>query len=625
MGGCESGFTLPDPTDPDIVWADCYGDEVSRWDTQSKMARSVSPWMHTIDSPPNETKYRCHWTPPLAIDPFDHNSVYYGCQVIFKTSNGGQSWRVISPDLSTQDPAHNKSSGGLVSDDLGQFYAEVVFSIAPSTLQKDLIWAGTNDGLVWNTKDGGGHWTNLTKNIPGLPQWGSVTSIQPSFFEAGTAYVSVDFHLADNRDPFIFKTADYGETWTKISDGLPRHQLSYVRIVAEDPNCKGLLFAGTGNGLYYSPDDGGHWTALQEGLPHTTVSWAVVQKQFHDLVISTYGRGLYILDDITPLEQMAKESAPAPVRFFTPRAAYRLTRTPKALVNFWLKSDAKKSVQVEILGPSGQTIRKIETEGKEGINRVAWDMHYEPPRLIALRTAAPDNPHIWDEPRFRGKDSRAVLHWGIEEAQVGPVVAPGNYSVRLTVDGQALTQPLVVLRNPKAPGSDADIEATVKLQLRIRDDLSEVSDMVNQLEWARKQLSVVDDMLRSQKKDDEFSKSVGEMGRKMLSIESMLVGREQMNSDDKYYAEAYRPYLNLIWLNGEVGTGAGDVAGGADFAPNETTPAILADIEKQLSAAQTNYRTWVEKDVPAFNRALAEHGITPLVAGGPASGGGGGE
>ena len=236
MGGCESGFTIPDPADPNIVWATCYGNQVTRWDGRTKLARSVSPWMHTLDSPPNDAKYRCHWSAPLAIDPFDHNAVYYGCQVIFRTTNGGQSWNVISPDLSTQDPARNVSSGGIVGDNLGQFYGEVVYAIAPSPAQKGLIWAGTNDGLVWLTRDAGNHWTNVTKNIAGLPAWGSVTSICPSAFDAGTAYVSVDFHLNDNRDPFIYKTTDYGRTWTRIGDGLPKHQLSYVRCVAEVPN-----------------------------------------------------------------------------------------------------------------------------------------------------------------------------------------------------------------------------------------------------------------------------------------------------------------------------------------------------------------------------------------------------
>jgi len=171
IGGCESGFTIPDPADPNVVWATCYGDEVTRWDASSKMARSVSPWLHTTDSPPNGLKYRCHWTPPLAIDPFDHNTVYYGCQVVLKTTNGGQSWSAISADLSTQDPSRIIPSGGMVGDNLGQFYGEVVYAIAPSKVQKGLIWAGTNDGQVWYTEDGGGQWKNVTKNINGMPAW----------------------------------------------------------------------------------------------------------------------------------------------------------------------------------------------------------------------------------------------------------------------------------------------------------------------------------------------------------------------------------------------------------------------------------------------------------------------
>src|SRR5579863_7087712 len=341
MGGCESGFTYADPTDPNIVWATCYGDEVTRWDARTKLARSVSPWLHTLDSPPNDTKYRCHWTAPLAIDPFDHNTVYYGCQVIFRTTNGGQSWNVISPDLSTQDPKYIVPSGGIVGDNLGQFYGEVVFAIAPSEIQKGLIWAGTNDGKVWYTRDAGAHWNDMTKNV-GMKTWGTITSIQPSFFDAGTAYISVDYHLMDNREPFIYKTTDFGATWTKITGGLPSHQLSYVRIVAEDPNCKGLLFAGTGNALFYSLDDGGKWTNLQTGLPHSPVSWAVVQKQFHDLVISTYGRGIYILDDITPLEQMAKGvGSDTSVSLFTPRPTIRILGGGRAYVNYQLKNQPK--------------------------------------------------------------------------------------------------------------------------------------------------------------------------------------------------------------------------------------------------------------------------------------------
>jgi photosystem II stability/assembly factor-like uncharacterized protein len=615
MGGCESGFTVPDPTDPDIVWATCYGDEVTRWDAKTKMAHSVSPWFHTLDSPPNDTKYRCHWTPPLAIDPFDHNTVYYGCQVIFKTSDAGQTWKVISPDLSTNDPSRIVSSGGIVGDNLGQFYGEVVFAIAPSQIRKGLIWAGTNDGQIWYTKDGGGHWTNTTKNISGMPPWGTVTSIEPSHFDPGTAYVSVDFHLMDNRDPFIYKTTDYGQTWTKISDGIPKGELSYIRIIAEDPNCKGLLFAGTGNDLYYSLDDGGHWKTLDDGLPHSPISWAVVQKQFHDLVVSTYGRGLYILDDITPLEQMAQKASDEPVRFFEPRATYRFARGARAILDFSLQSPTKSPVQIEILDAHNNVVRKLKgAPGKEGLNRADWDLRYDPPTLVALRTAAPDNPHIWEEPRFRGKDSRPITHWGIEGAQSGPLAAPGKYTVRLTVDGKSYTQPLTILRDPKSPGTDADIDASVKMLLRIRDDITATSEMVNQIEWMRKQLDDAADSLRGEKEKADLLKSIEDMQQKLQTVEYKLVSKVETNSDDKYYVAAYKVYLNLIWLNAEVGTGGGDVAGGADFAPTAAETEVLGLIEKDLETAKADYKTLMDKEVPAFNRSLAAHGAVPLAA-----------
>lgn len=643
MGGCESGFTIPVPGNPDIVWATCYGDEVTRWDAKTKLARSVSPWMHTLDSPPNDTKYRCHWTPPLAIDPFDHNTVYYGCQVIFKTSDQGQSWSVISPDLSTQDPSHDVSSGGLVGDNLGQFYAEVVFAIAPSPVRKGLIWAGTNDGLVWNTTDGGGHWTNLTKNIPDLPKWGTITSIEPSHFDPGTAYVSVDLHLVDNRDPYIYKTGDFGRTWKRIDSDLPKHELSYVRRIAEDPNCKGLLFAGTGNGFFYSLDDGGHWTGLDAGLPHAVVSWIVIQEEFHDLVLSTYGRGIYILDDITPLEQMAKKSSDALVKLFEPRATYRFTHGGHAFLTYSLKEVPKKPATIEILDQDGSVIRKLnDVPARVGLNRAEWDLRYEPPKFVALRTVPTDNPHIWEERRFRGAESRPITHWGIEEAEVGPLVTPGTYKIRLIADGESLEAPLTIVKDPHTAGTDADIQASTKLDLRIRDDITATSDTVNQIEWLRKQLAVVEQMLKSKDQEikatgddgrgggeqansaepatpgakpekDELLKSVKSMDEKLQGLEYRLIAPSSSLSDDKYYSVAYKVYLNLIWLNGEVGTGAGDVAGGADFRPTDVDVQIFNKIDKELKAVQAEYRGVVEKNLAEFNRSLADHGITPAV------------
>ncbi len=645
MGGCESGFTIPDLTDPNVVWATCYGDTVTRWDARNKHARSVSPWMHTLDSPPNEIKYRCHWTPPLAIDPFDHNTVYYGCQVIFKTTNGGQSWSVISPDLSTQDPAHIVSSGGVVGDNLGQFYGEVVFAIAPSKIQKGLIWAGTNDGQVWHTQDAE-HWTNVTKNIAGLPPLGTITSIAPSNFDAKTAYVAVDFHLVDNRDPYIYKTTDLGKTWKLISGNLPKHALSYVRTIAEDPNCAGLLFAGTGNDLFYSLDDGGHWTALDSGLPHAPVTWAVVQKNFHDLVVSTYGRGIYILDDISPLEQMAKNHSDASVTLFEPRQNYRFTRGGQAMLTFSVRTAPKDPVQIEVLDADGKVIRKLETKGRAGLNRVTWDLRYESPRVIALRTAAPDNPHIWDEPRFRDSDSRPITHWGSKPAEVGPIVAPGKYTVRLKVEDKSYTQPLTILRDPRSPGSDEDTSLSVKTLLRIRGDIQHVSDEVNQMEWMRKQIEVIKAMLRPAKKkeegkegaddDDDYEgpsptpalsraeseaqakhkadllKAAEEFDKKLLGIENRFVSSALLNSDDKYFVEPYKLYLNLIWLNAEVGTGGGDVAGGADFAPTDTQIGLLQEYETEMSGVDTAYQGLLKNDLPILNRSLEQDSVVPV-------------
>lgn len=613
LGGCESGFTLPDPTDPDIIWASCYGNEVTRYDAKIKEARSVSPWIHTLDSPPNESKYRCHWTPPMAIDPFEHNTVYYGCQVIFKTSNAGQSWSVISPDLSTKDPSRIVSSGGIVGDNLGQFYGEVVFAIAPSSIQKGLIWAGTNDGKLWYTKDGGGHWEDVTQNIAGMPAWGTVSKIQPSFFDPGTAYVAVDFHLMDDRDPYIYKTNDFGKSWTKITGGLPKGPLAYAKSVAEDPNKKGLLFAGTGNGFYYSSDDGANWHALESGLPHAPVTWIEVQKTFHDVVVSTYGRGIYILDDISPLEQKSDHPVDAAVTLYKPLTTYRIVPGGRAFIDFDLKSPGR--VNLAILDSQGKPIREYKNiAAHAGLNRRNWDLRYEPPKLVKLRTDAPDNPFIWDEPRFRHADSRPITHWGIQQAQVGPIVAPGKYTVRLTAGGKDYNETLEVLKWPKAPASDADLSASLKLQLRIRDDISEASDMVNQIEWMRKEVEDVQKMLRAENGKPDLLKTAQDMDQKMKNVEYELISKTDANSDDKYYVEPYKVYLNLIWLNGEVGTGAGDVAGGANYAPTQTSIEVLETIEKSLHAAQTDYRALIDKEIPAFNHAMGGGGVTPLTA-----------
>jgi len=586
LGGCESGFTVPDVSDPDVVWSSCYGNKLTRYDARQGTARSVSPWMISLDSPPTDTKYRCHWTAPLAVDPFDTKTVYYGCQVIFATSNGGQSWKEISPDLSTRDPSKIIPSGGIVGDNLGQFYGEVVFAIAPSPVQRGLIWAGTNDGKVWNTRDAGANWTDVTKNLPGLPAWSVISKIDPSNFDAATAYVAADGHLTDGRAPLLYKTTDFGATWKNVSGDLPsKHPLDYTLSIAENPNRRGMLFAGTGHGFYYTLDDGVKWTALQDGLPGAPVTWVVVQKQAHDVVLSTYGRGLYILDDITPLEQPASTATDV-ARLFVPRAAYRLARSGRAQFTYSLP--AAGPLKVEIADASGAVARTMEVTGRAGLNRLSWDMRYDAPRLVALRTTPSENPHIWDEPRFRGQETRPVTHWGLAQAQVGALAAPGKYTIKMTADGQTLTQPFEILKDPQIVSSDADLLASTEMQKRIIRDLNETSDMVNHLETVRREIQ---DKLKAAQ---GVTASLRETDAQLANTEFKLLERSSALSDDKYFVQAYKVYSNLIWLNGAVGTGAGDEAGGADYRPTDAQVAVLQMIEKDLAVARAEYQAMIK-------------------------------
>jgi photosystem II stability/assembly factor-like uncharacterized protein len=602
IGGCESGFTIPDPVDPNIIWASCYGNKLTRYDHRRKTARSVAPWMITLDSPPTDGKYRCHWTAPVVVDPFDHETVYYGCQVIFRTTNQGQSWQVISPDLSTKDPSRIVSSGGVIGDNLGQFAPEVVFAISPSPIRKGLIWAGTNDGKVWYTIDGGKGWYDVTKNLVGVPEWGTITKIEPSRFDGDAAYVVIDHHIQDNRDPFIFKTTDLGRTWTKISDALPKgHPLDYVLSLAENPNRRGMLFAGTGRAFYYTMDDGKTWTRFKEGLPAAPVSWIEVQPVYHDVVVSTYGRGLYILKDITRLEQADRVDQDAAAFLYSPKPGIRFARSGRAEFLYTLKAEGP--VKFEIYDPVGSLVRTIETKGRTGLNRAVWDVRHDAPRVVELRTTPPDNPFIWDEPRFKGRETRPITHWGIQGAQrAGPTAAPGMYGVRMTAGGQSMSRPFEIIKDPSIPSPEGDLWASTRMQMRIRDDMNETADMVNKLEIMRKQ---IEDHVKAAKGKAAIDKALRELDKKMLDVEMLLVSRTDLHSDDKFFVEAYKVYMNLIWLNGAVGTGAGDEAGGADYRPTDAQVQVLELIEADLAKARAGFAILMEKDVPAFNKAMA--------------------
>jgi photosystem II stability/assembly factor-like uncharacterized protein len=649
--GCETGWATPDPVDPDIVWGGCYAGVVERFDARTGMSRSVSVWPErTMGANAGQIKLRMNWTFPIAISPHDHNTVYVGSQYVHATSDGGQTWRTISPDLTLNDKSMMGDSGGLTVDNLSVEYAGVVYSVAESPREKGVIWAGTNDGLVQVTRDGGQHWSNVTSSIPGLPPKGTVASVDPSPHENGVCYIAVDLHQVDVRDPFLYRTSDYGKTWKSISSNIPKSPLSYAHVVREDPWRKGLLYAGTENSLYVSFDDGGHWEPLQGKLPHAPVYWLTVQQNFHDLVVGTYGRGFYILDDVTPLEQLTDSTRAEAAHLFEPRPAYRFRavsqpalapagaaagRNPPygASLNYWLKEPVKAAekkeektalpsdeekpkkspIEITILDSSGRKIRTLPGTNAKGLNRVTWDLRYEPTQPVRIRTTPEGNPHVWEEKRFRGKDNRGVFYYGIDAIRSGPLVAPGTYTVKLAAAGKELTRELVVKKDPGSAGSPGDIEASTRLSLAIYGDTNAVARMINQLEWSRKQLEDFKKMLAASKAPDSDVAAASDLEKKFRAVEDRLLQPTIAEADQKSFRGPLELYLKLLWLQAEVGSGAADVSGNADFPPTQPELEVYDLLSKTLADARRRFDELYEKTVPAFNETMRAKGYVQLM------------
>ena len=621
VAGCESGFAIPDPVDDHVVWGGCYNGGLDRYDLRTRHNRSVRVWPRTpMGSPAGILKYRFNWTFPIAISPHDHNTVYVGSQHVHKTTDGGQTWTVISPDLSLNDASKLKDSGGLTVDNLGVEYGCLVFAIAESPKEKGLIWAGTNDGQVQVTRDGGAHWTNVTANIPGLPPWGTVSNIEPSRYDAGTAYITVDFHQVNNRDPFIYKTTDYGKTWKLISSDIPKSVFSYVHAVREDPVRKGLLYAGTENGLYVSFNDGGSWIPLQSGLPHAPVHWLVVQPHFNDLVVATYGRGFWILDDITPLQQVTPQVLDADAHVFAPRATYRFQNvvggdTPPndqsagenprygASINYYLKAPVKGPVRITILDDSGAVVRTLTGPGEAGINRAWWDLRHEPPSQPKLRTNPPGNPHVWEEDRFRQYRGQGfpLISWGIGGGQIGPLAVPGTYTVKLSAGGRELSEKLVVRKDPNTTGTEADIRAQVKMSLELRNNINAVTESINRIEWIRKQLADLGDFLAAERGTDAVRRAAEELDRKFTAVEEEFFSQVLAEGDSKSFRAPVRLYSEFSVLAGDVMS--------ADYPPTAAMVQVHEELKKDLAAARGKLDGLLGKDLAAFNSLLREKNI----------------
>ena len=610
VGGCESGFAQPDPFDNNIVWSGCYDGGLERYDARTGHAQDIRVWPEAgYGWAPEDLKYRWYWSFPLAFSPHIKHRVYVGSQYVHKTDDDGESWQVISPDLTLNNKTHQKSSGGIAIDNLMTFDASVLISIQESKLEAGLIWTGSNDGQVHITRDYGENWENVTKNITNLPEFGKISNIEISRHQKGTVYITVDLNQMGNFNPYVYKTTDYGQTWKMISSTVPKSVHSYAHVIKEDPKKEGLLYLGVDNGLYISHDDGDNWMRLKNNLPPSPVYWLDIQEQFDDLVIGTYGRGYYILDNISPIRDYVVEAENKEVHLFGLRPAYRFhdkqaikTDGPSlsagtnpaygADINYFLKDSTNAKVEVQILSGNDEIIRTLKGSGKQGVNRVMWDLRYEPTYKPRLRSTPPGRPWV----QLNGEGWRPLITWDLDlfRGQLGPKAVPDNYKVKLVIDDKEYIQEVTVLKDPNSTGTLEDIKTQVDFSLELRDAMNLAVNMINTIEVIRSELA---ETLPKLKKPQDITKA-----KKLLSqaesIASALYDIHLTGARE----DAFRSPMKLY---GRLSALASDITGhGIDFKPTEQQREVYTIFDERLKNANQRFKVFVDDEVEKLNKQL---------------------
>ncbi|MGH9802676.1 MAG: glycosyl hydrolase, partial [Blastocatellia bacterium] len=514
VGGGESGYIAPHPVNPNLFYAGSQGALLTRFDRSTGHTRDIQVYpLFFSGMPAKDLKERWQWTFPIVFSPHDPKVLYTSSQHLWRTTNDGLSWERISPDLTRGDPKTLGDSGGpITKDQNGPEIYGTIFAVAPSLYGPGMIWTGSDDGLVHLTRDGGRNWANVTPKE--LPEFSRVSIIEPSSHEAGTAYFAAKRYQLDDRQPYIFKTTDFGKTWTKITNGIPAND--YVHVVRQDPLRQSLLYAGTEHGVYVSFDDGANWRSLALNLPDTQVPDMVVEE--NDLVIATHGRSFYVLDDIGILRQQSSQLASKDVHLFQPRTAIRGLN--QAVVDYYLKSDADK-VTVEILDGNGQVIRSFtgsaEDEKRRTTTAADDEESFAPPVRLPGRKAGTSR-FTWDL-RYPGATVfEGMILWSAR-AESGPLAVPGNYQVRLTVNGQMQTQVFSIKKDPRlTTATEADLAEQFKLAMQVRDKTSEANEAVIKIRELKKQIKD-----RSDKAKQQPITSAGEaVARKLSEVEEEI-------------------------------------------------------------------------------------------------------
>ncbi len=624
VGGGESGFTVPDNFDNNIIWASNEQGVLTKHDLRSGMTTNVQVWPETpVGRSPRDIKYRWVWCNPWILSSHAQDTLYAGSQYVHKTTDGGYTWRVISPDLTTNDTSMQVNSGGLTYDNVGVDYGTTLYALAESPINNEVLWAGSNDGLVHMTRDGGKTWTCVSENIPSLPPLGTVTSIEASRFGEGIAYVTIDFHQVNNRDPFVYKTVDFGESWEKITGDIPKSMFSYAQIVREDPERQGLLYLGTENAVYFSLNDGKSWLPLRNNLPPAPVRWLTIQEHFGDLVLSTYGRGFWILDDLSPLRQLNASVLKTECYLFKPRPAYRFQRgegyslgqhggyfqdPPRgAALNYFLKKPAEGEVKISILDAEQALVKSITGSKKAGINRIFWDLRHQDSPEVELRTPPLGHPGTAYGPesiRYNKKGWRKLFVEG--SGPDGPMAVPGIYTVIVEVGGEQYEQKLEVLKDPKSPATEEDIQEQIGLALKIQGKVTALVKMGNSIEWVRKQIYDLQDHLLANNFQKEVVEASKALDRKFIEVEKKLFILRTTGASENLLRFPQQLYSHFKMLGYYVTMG--------DARPTRSKYEVFEELSQRLQQYQQAYQTLVNTDLKAFNTKLGEKGIFALNA-----------
>ena len=608
VGGGESGYIAPS-ANGNIVYAGGNYGIITRWNKQTEEAHMISPYTVNADgSGAADHKYRFQWTEPILISPFDPHELYIAAQVLFKSTDDGQTWTVISPDLTRNDKSKQQLPGGPITKDSTsvEFY-DTIFSVALSPVDRGLIWAGSDDGLVHITRDGGKNWSDVTPKD--MPAWSKISMIEASPFDAGTAYVAVDRHMLDDLAPLAYKTTDFGKAWTKITDGLPNG--SFVRAVREDPKRKGLLYAATETGVFVSFDDGGRWQSLQLNLPVVPVHDLIVHD--NSLNIATHGRSFWILDDLSPLRQLKAGDLEQAAHLFQPAPAYRLrgggffrargavgSNPPNGvIIDYSLKSEPKGDITMEILDAKGQVVRKFSSkkkpqqggEGgffrpsgeptlpkKAGLNRFVWNMQYPPARSV---------PHAQYDGGF----------------PIGILALPGKYEVKLTAEGQSYTAPIELRMDPRAKISQADLEKQFQAGQEARNLLDTDHTIVLEIRNLRDQLNALEGRLDKSEGDNAVRSSAEAIKKKIDGIENQLIEPKATANEDQLN------YGNM--LSSQLAT-MEDYIDDSDVAVPQADIDQLAVYRGQLEKLQADWQGITKKDLADLNELMRKNHVAAV-------------